>query len=106
IECKAPRCIRCRLLLQDVDLAQKISACHVLCSHEIQMAGTDLAIEQGKTPGCELTGQPDQRNFTRVGFVAEHGFPEKHASEGDTIQTADQAAVVPDFDRMGVTKCV
>ena len=68
------------------------------------MAGDELAIEQFD-PGVAQGGhQPCQCDFRRVGGAAEHALSAEHPVEAHAIEAADQLAVLPAFDRMGMAR--
>ena len=54
----------------------------------------------------EPRDQPRQRDLRRIASAAEHALAEKGAAELHAIDSADQVAAVPDFDRMGVARAV
>jgi hypothetical protein len=66
------------------------------------MIGHKLAIEQPHPGVPHHRNQPSQRDFGCVIRPTEHAFAAKHLIETDAIESADQLAVLPAFDRMGV----
>ena len=51
----------------------------------------------------EARDEPGERNLRRVGHPAEHRFAEKGTAQLHAIESANQFAVMPAFDRMGMT---
>src|ERR1700741_4672801 len=66
------------------------------------MVGDELAIEQGEPPDTEPRHEVRQRHLRRIALPAEHAFPEERTAQLDAVESADQPAVAPGFDRMGV----
>jgi len=64
--------------------------------------GDELAVEQAETADLEARDQPGERDLRRVAFAAEHAFPEEGAAQPHAVEPADQKAVAPAFDRMGM----
>ena len=70
------------------------------------MFGHELAVEQGVAADLEPGDQPGKRHLGGIGAQREHAFAEEGCAEADTVQPADQLALLPDFDRMGVAEAV
>ena len=70
------------------------------------MIGHELAVEQGETCLTHRRDKPCQRDFAGIGGAAEHAFAAKYPLETDAVEPADQLAVLPAFDGMGVSGCM
>ncbi len=70
------------------------------------MLGHELAVQQTVAAGFQPGDEPSERDLRRVGFPAEHAFPEEGAAELHTVQAADQIFAAPHLDRMGVAEAV
>jgi hypothetical protein len=46
--------------------------------------------------------QPGQRDLRGIGGAAKHGFAKEGPAEANTIEAADELALPPAFDRMGM----
>ncbi|GAA4744616.1 hypothetical protein GCM10023264_07380 [Sphingomonas daechungensis] len=66
------------------------------------MGGHELAVEQRKAADLHPRDKPRERNLRGVSAAAEHAFAEKGAPKLHAVKAADQFAVVPNFDRMGM----
>lgn len=66
------------------------------------MLGHELAVEQREAAGAQARDQPGERDLGRVRPGREHAFAEKGAAEPDPVEPADQLALAPHLDRMGV----
>ena len=58
-----------------------------------EVAGHELAVEQGEAADLQPRDQPGQRDLRGVGHPAEHAFAEEGAAELDAVEPADQLAV-------------
>ncbi len=85
---------------------EELAARQVDRAHAVEMAGSHLAVEQGKTPGMQLSCKPDECDLAGVALARKHGFAEEHAPDRHAIEAADQRAVAPYLDRMGVAQRV
>ena len=70
------------------------------------MLGHELAVEQLEAAGLQPGDQPCQRYLGGIGAVREHAFAEESRAELHPIETADQFAVRPALDRMGMAEPV
>ena len=70
------------------------------------MAGDELAIKQLAAPPAQRRNQPGQRHFRRIVGPAEHRFAAEHPVKPDAVKPADQCAIPPAFDRMGMAELV
>src|SRR4029078_6202086 len=68
-----------------------------------EVLGHELAIEKREIADLQARNEPRQRNLRGVRLPAEHALAEEGAAELHSIEPADQLAVLPDFDRMGMT---
>ena len=55
-----------------------------------------------KPPTFKPRDQPGERHLRGVARRREHRFAEEGGAELDAVKAADQRAVLPAFDRMGV----
>src|SRR5262249_41055779 len=89
-----------------------LQALHVLCvgnfdhSKLRQMLGEVLYFKQRETASVETLDEFCERDFGGVGFRVEFGLRENRAAEVDAIRPADQPALAPDFDGMGLAEPV
>lgn len=67
------------------------------------MIGLELAIEQGEAPHLEPRDEPGERHLRRIARPRHHRFAEKGPPQREAIKSAHQLAILPAFDRMGVT---
>jgi hypothetical protein len=70
------------------------------------MLGHELAVEQSVAADLQPRDQPGQRDLRRIAARREHAFAEKGGAEIDSVEAADERALVPAFDRMGVAALV
>lgn len=63
-----------------------------------------LAVEQSPSPRRQPGNQMRQCNLGCIAHPADHGFPEKDTAQRYTVQPADQLAVLPAFDAMGMAQ--
>lgn len=70
------------------------------------MRGHELAIEKNEVTGLQAGDEPRQCDLRCVGPAAEHRFTEEGATQADAIDPADQLAIGPAFDRVGVARRV
>ena len=68
------------------------------------MGGVHLTVDQAESPALELAHQVHERDLGGIGDAREHRLPVEHAPDRDAIEAADQFAVDPGFDRMGVAR--
>src|SRR5665647_1981207 len=69
-----------------------------------QVIGHELCVEQSEPAIGEPRGKVDDGDLRGVALVGEHAFPEECAIERNAVEAADELAVVPNFDRVAVTK--
>ena len=67
-----------------------------------QMLGHELAIEQAKAALDQPRHEMDQRHLRGVALAAEHAFAEEGRAHRDAVEAADQPAVDPALDAVGV----
>jgi hypothetical protein len=79
---------------------------YLLGSEGDQMAGIHLAVDHPEFPFKKLSDKVNQATFRGISFTAEHGFPEKHLSDGDAVESAYQGVLQPDLHGMCVSKLV
>ena len=71
-----------------------------------QMFGDILGVEQLE-PACDQPRhQMHQRHFRRVAGAMEHALAEEGPPQADTIEAADEIAVLPDLDAVAVPELV
>lgn len=66
------------------------------------MVSHELAVEQLHARPPQGRHQPCKRHLGCVGHPAEHRFTAEHPVEPHPVQPADQPAILPAFDRMGM----
>ncbi len=66
------------------------------------MGGEKLRIEQGEPAADHPRHQMHQRHFAGVALARKHAFAEEGAAQFHAIKPANQFAVAPAFNRMGV----
>ena len=66
------------------------------------MIGLELAVEQGEAARLQPRDQPGERHFGGIARARHHRFAEKGAPQRQPIKPADQPALLPAFDRMGM----
>src|SRR5437762_1862779 len=62
------------------------------------MSGLLLAVDQRHAELLQFRHEMDESDLGRVRFVGEHRLTEKYAAERQSVQAADEPAVVPAFD--------
>jgi hypothetical protein len=67
-----------------------------------QMLGHELAVEQLEPADDQPGDQPGERHLGRVAPGREHALAEEGGAEPHAVQAADQLAILPCLDRMGV----
>jgi len=70
------------------------------------MFGQELAVEQLKVPDAQARHQMSERHLRRIAHPAEHALAEEGRAKANAVKPADQLAVVPGLDRMGVAASV
>ena len=68
----------------------------------LQMLGHELGVEQREAAALQPRHQMHQRDLAGVGLAAEHALAEERAAERDAVEAADQLAIQPGLDRVGV----
>jgi len=66
------------------------------------MTGGHLAVHAREAPALDLLDQRDEGNLRCVRHSTEHRLPEEHPAQAHAVQPADQLAVGPGLDRMGI----
>src|SRR5271157_2261178 len=70
----------------------------------LQMRRDELRVQQAIAAAVQPRHQMDQADFGSVGGAMKHAFAEKGAAHRQPVKTADQLAVAPGLNRMGVAK--
>src|ERR1700730_18958831 len=65
-----------------------------------QMRRQELRVEEAVAAEPQPGSQMHEGDLARVGYPAEHALAEKHRTDRDAVQAADQDAVLPRFDAM------
>jgi len=60
----------------------------------------DLAIDQRKSPLCELLHECYEGHFGGICLSAEHGLAKKYLANGNAVQAAHEFSFRPTFHRM------
>ena len=66
------------------------------------MLGHELAVEQAEAALDQPRHQMDQRHLGGVALAAEHALAEERRADRDAVEAADQLAVAPAFDAVGM----
>ncbi len=66
------------------------------------MIGHELAVEQSEAADDQPRHEPGQGDLRCVGPDREHAFAEEGAPQSYAVEAADQLAIFPGLDRMGV----
>ena len=66
----------------------------------LEMRRDPLRVEQLEALTDEPIDERDERHFGRVTDAMEHRLPEERGAEMDTVESADERAVLPAFDRV------
>ena len=61
------------------------------------MLGVHLAIDEFEVEGLQTPDQGDEGHLGGVARPGEHGFAEEAAPQGDAVQAAHEAAILPAF---------
>jgi hypothetical protein len=64
----------------------------------------ELTIEQSEIADLQARDQPCKRNLRSVTSAAEHALAKEGAAELDAIEAANELAIAPYLDRMGMTR--
>ena len=67
-----------------------------------EMGGDELGVQQGEAAEAQAGDEVDEGDLGGVAGAAEHALTKKGAAEDDTVEAADEAAVLPDLDAVGV----
>ena len=67
-----------------------------------QMLGDELGVEQAEAAQHQAQHEMDQRHLAGVALAAEHALAEEGAAERDAVEPADQLAVAPALDAVGM----
>ena len=65
------------------------------------MIGLELAVNEMEVPADQFFHHDGQGGFRSIADPGEHGFTEKAASQGNTVETSYQLIILPGFDGMG-----
>src|SRR5688572_7440012 len=68
------------------------------------MLGDELGVEKLEPTGFEAGDKVDQRHLRRVAVAAEHACAEERATEGETVEPADQFPLAPRLDRVAMAE--
>ena len=66
----------------------------------LQVWGEPLRVKQGELSCAQMLYQSHQRDFRRIGYVVEHRFAKKNATDGYAVESTSESAFLPGFDRM------
>src|SRR5262245_23098702 len=67
-----------------------------------EMLGDELRVQESVVPLAESGDQVHESHLAGIGRGREHAFAEEGAAEADPVETADQLAVEPGLDAMGM----
>ena len=70
------------------------------------MAGVNLAVDQPIAPLQQFTHREGKSRLRGIACPVKHGFAKKHPTETQAIQSSNQVAFLPCFERMGQTQLV
>ncbi len=68
------------------------------------MRGDELAVEQLPAAGDQPRDEMRERDLRGVAHAADHRFAEKGAAQCDAVESADQLALLPAFDAVGMAE--
>lgn len=84
----------------------EVQAWNLFRAEPADMGRELLAIDEAKVPGLELSDQPDECHFGGIIDSRKHRLGKESPSDRHTIQSTDQATVLPCLDGMGVAEFV
>ncbi len=68
-----------------------------------QMLGHELGVEQAVAAADQPPDQMHERHLRGVAAAGEHALAEEGSAQRDAVEAADQLAVLPALDAVGVT---
>src|SRR5512132_3099102 len=90
-----PRQFHCSTQLAQVMVSRNFDTAKLL-----QVWGQPLRVKQGEFSNSQMLYQRHQRDFRRIGYVVEHRFAKKSATDGHAIESTSERAFLPRFDGM------
>ncbi len=89
-----------------VEMCDEVYPWNLFRAEPADMRRELLAIDEAKVPGLQLLDEPHECHFGCIIDSCKHRLSKERASDRRPIQSADQATVLPCFDRMGVAEFV